>query len=394
VRYIDSGQRDPAHALGSWLKTAVLDDPSVNALRWQSGFFGAGALGYFVTLMGRLREMDGVLRVLVGSNDGTTTKRDVAALLAVAGPPRSNQKIGVVKFDNAYFHPKILHIGRDDGSAAAYVGSANLTESGVAALHVEAGVLIDTRTSDDPEILHQIALAVDQWFLESGSGLEVITGPDDVDRLAAEGILDVPRPTAPRPAATGGGMKQTGIRLSALVKSPVLPPELRGGGTTEAAAPPEQVEALEPASSGPLSDTPPTVVAKWSKLLSVSDAQRKAKGHQRGSITLVRVGRDVDAQTYFRQVFFGNAQWIPQPTRTGGIRDEAAIPFWVDLLGQDLGVQDITITYDAKRAAGQGNYTSLLHLGPLAGYFAKEDLAKRRITIQRLSDGTFTLSIS
>src|SRR5256885_4807975 len=39
VRYLDTGQRDASDALGTWLMEAAFDDPSVVAVRWQSGFF-------------------------------------------------------------------------------------------------------------------------------------------------------------------------------------------------------------------------------------------------------------------------------------------------------------------------------------------------------------------
>lgn len=99
--------------------------------------------------------------MLVGSNDGQTTAFDLAILLEVLGAPRSNLNIGVVKFRNAYFHPKTFHIKRDDGSATAYSGSANLTQSGVSSLHVEAGIVLDTRSGDDPAVLDEMADAID-----------------------------------------------------------------------------------------------------------------------------------------------------------------------------------------------------------------------------------------
>src|SRR2546426_2412912 len=83
MRYIDTGTRDPVQALGSWLARNVQRDPSLIELRWQTGFFGADSLGYFAPSMARLRAFDGVVHVLVGSNDGHTQQAAVEALLAV-----------------------------------------------------------------------------------------------------------------------------------------------------------------------------------------------------------------------------------------------------------------------------------------------------------------------
>src|SRR5690606_34647936 len=150
MRYLDTGARDPKQALGAWLEE-LAGDHDIDSLRWQSGFFGAEALGYLVDVLDRLASVGGVVHVLVGSNDGTTQRSDLELLLDLAGPPRANLRIGLVAFENAYFNPKTLHCGRCDGTEVAYVGSANLTPSGVASLHVEAGVVLDTRDDDDPD---------------------------------------------------------------------------------------------------------------------------------------------------------------------------------------------------------------------------------------------------
>ena len=196
MRYIDTGSRDQAKALGTWLQS-VLDD-SVVALRLQTGFFGSNSLGLFVDTMARLSQINGILRVLVGSNDGTTQRGDVESLMKLAGPPRNNQRIGIVSFEEGFFHPKTVHILRNDLSAAAYVGSANLTKSGVSSLHVEAGILLDTREEDNPDVLVEIEEAIDWWFSKSRKGLYLVNSVADLDVLVRNNILNVPRPKKPR----------------------------------------------------------------------------------------------------------------------------------------------------------------------------------------------------
>src|SRR5438046_2884798 len=81
---------------------------------------------------------------------------------------------------------------------------------------------------------------------------------------------------------------------------------------------------------------PPSAVgghaARVSKTLTPSAAQRKGTGNQRGSITLVQAGYPINAQTYFRKQFFGDATWAPERTRTGERRERATVPFSVDFL--------------------------------------------------------------
>ena len=53
---------------------------------------------------------------------------------------------------------------RNDGSQAAYVGSANLTPAGIGGQNVEAGLIIDTRQGNFPAVLDAVAGSVNSWF--------------------------------------------------------------------------------------------------------------------------------------------------------------------------------------------------------------------------------------
>lgn len=396
VRYLDTGSRDPAHALGTWLESTVLHDNDVVGLRWQSGFFSAGALGYFVPLMARLRASNGIVRLLIGSNDGTTSRADVEALLLAVGPPRGHLRVGIVNFENAYFHPKTVHVVRDDGSEAAYVGSANLTSSGATSLHIEAAIALDTRNGDDRGVLADVAQAVDLWFETMPEGLYLVQLPDDLDELVTAGILNVPRAIlAPRPGSSGAWRPGAAARLAGLVRLPplglglsVVPPATIVAGTP---GPPQVVPRI---TARVAATRRPTVAEQWDKPLTVSDAQRKSTGNQRGSITLVRAGHPINAQRYFRYQLFANARWLTGTTRTGEPMEIAAVPFRVRFLGRNLGTMDLQVTYAPNREASQDNYTSLLHLGALAPYILHSDVTGHRLELTRSTSGTFGLSIT
>jgi hypothetical protein len=314
MRYIDSGSRNPAQTLGRWLENNLVCDPTIRQVRWQSGFFSDDSLGYFAASMKRLRAFDGVLRVLIGSNDGTISCADVEALLAAAGPPRKNQRIGIVKFANAYFHPKTVHIVRRDGSAAAYVGSANLTGSGVSGLNIEAGILLDTRDGDDAAILAQIRAAIDRWFTGPHRGLSLVARRPDLNKLVKAGILPL-HPVPPPPKLKAKSGTAGAAQLQPLLQLPKKPRAL----------------ALTPASGTPAILA--NLTAQWAKKLTRSDAQRKLSGNQRGSITLVEAGHPINPQTYFRHEFFKSANWKAKKTNTGQTLETALIPFKVDFLG-------------------------------------------------------------
>jgi hypothetical protein len=392
MRYVDTGARDPSHALGSWLETSVLQDSSVIELRFQTGFFGASSLGYFAPLMARLSASDGVLSVVIGSNDGMTQAADVEMLLDLAGPPRTNRRIGIVSFENGYFHPKTVHILRSDGSAAAYIGSANLTGSGVSSLHVEAGIILETREGDDAATLTQVAQAIDWWFMGPRPGLSLVADPSDLGKLVSAGTLNVPPPAPPartKGEGKGGGGSSRGATLKPLVGIPKLTKKTATPVTPPSTASPSSDPSNASAASSPAAPTS----AHWDKKLTRSDAQRKTTGNQRGSITLVQAGHPINAQTYFRNDLFGAANWVSDTTRTSETLEIAAIPFNVNLRGKKLGVLNLEVSYALNREAAQANYTSLLHLGPLKKYFTALDMTGKWLTFSRGADGKYALSI-
>ena len=187
MRYIDSGQRDSSQALGTWMQ--FIDAGEVAELRFQTGFFGISGLAFLLPLLARLREANGVTHCLVGSNVLRTGREDLQALVKELGLPRPGAKLAVCAFEGAFFHPKVVHVRRFNGSQAAYVGSANLTWRGVVGLHVEAGVLLDTDDGDPADELERIATAIDAWFV--GGRLDFFRVEDNtaVEDLARRGIL-------------------------------------------------------------------------------------------------------------------------------------------------------------------------------------------------------------
>jgi len=223
VRYIDSGSRDPAEAVGTWLNQELGDE--IAELRIQSGFFSSDALAPFRATLTLLADHQRLARVVVGSNDGGTLRSHLDDLVAAMHIPRAGAQLGVVYYGGAYFHPKTFHFRRTDGSQAAYVGSANFTLPGIGARHVEAGIIFDTRQGDSVDLLGSVAAATDAWFTTPRPGLERVEGADDVQRLLDDGIIrTVAPPRPPRPPAQGGQPAQRPT-LAPLVAFNQPPPE-------------------------------------------------------------------------------------------------------------------------------------------------------------------------
>ncbi len=209
MKYFDSGNRDPAHALASWLDGILNGD--VEELRLQTGFFSLDGIGLLIPALEKCKQNNYPTNVLIGSNDACTLKDDVIGLVDALGIPRDGAHLGIVSFGGAFFHPKTYHVKRSDGSQAAFVGSANLTASGLA-LHVEAGIALDTRDGDAPHHLSQIAAAIDNWFAEQRTGMTLVTDLQTVDGLVQSGVLTLSRPPRASPEEKNGGTDQKASR--------------------------------------------------------------------------------------------------------------------------------------------------------------------------------------
>lgn len=393
VRYVDTGSRDPKQALGTWLED-TLSGGAVTALRVQSGFFSGNALGFLESTISQLSAANGVTRLLVGSNNGELDRSSAETLLAVAGAPRSNLSLGIVSFQNAFFHPKVYHFERADGSQAAYVGSANMTAQGARSHHIESGVIVDVLDGDSLDVLKLMGNTIDAWFAESRQGLFRIESSADLDTLVAERVIGVERPkrksrgTPSSPGSTSGPQRYF---LSPLVALPAL--SIAPTFDPDSPAPVGLVAPVTPASAtppGPFVDE-----ERWSKTLSASDAQRKGSGNQRGAISLVQgdYRGQIHAQTYFRQVFFSTVPWTAGLSRTQQPMDTTHVPMRVFIDGQYLGIRTFPVTHAPNREAQQNNYASTLHLSPIRPEFAATNMTGRKLEIARGDDGSYVLTI-
>ncbi|WP_162995792.1 restriction endonuclease PLD domain-containing protein [Janthinobacterium agaricidamnosum] len=223
MRYLDTGGRDPKQTLAYWLSTILNDE--ITELRLQSGFFSLSSMGVFLPILQRFKQTNSHTAVLIGSNDCSTLRNDVVELAELMGVPRTGASLGVVNFSgSAYFHPKTFHLTRNDGSQAAFVGSANLTRAGLM-LHVEAGISLDTRDGDEAHELNRIANAIDKWFANSKPGMTVVNCAKTIADLFDAGILADVRP--PKPSISPSQKNNMGAiaqpKLESLFSLPAVP---------------------------------------------------------------------------------------------------------------------------------------------------------------------------
>lgn len=255
MRYLDTGDRDPSNSLGHWLNTVLADD--ITEIRIQTGFFSLDGIAPLIDTLERAREGRLTVKILIGSNDMSTLRDDVSLLADIVGIPREMAHLGIVSFSGGYFHPKTYHFTRADGSQIAFVGSANLSVSGLA-LHVEAGVALDTWDGDNPHQLEQIASAIDSWFTEARTGLTIITGQGTLDELVESGVLALtppPRQNINTGGATGG-RRDPRPRLSQMIPLPAVNLQRRERAQRTAAVQPLNI-AVQRLTSVPRDGFPP-----------------------------------------------------------------------------------------------------------------------------------------
>ena len=162
--------------------------------------------------------------MLIGSNDGDTLQSDVAHLVSLIGLPRAHARLEIVNYAGASYQSEAYHLKRDDGSQAAYVGSANLSLAGIGCLHVEAGLIIDSRDGDPVQVLDAIAQGVDDWFAQSRVGMETVITSADIPQLVLAEILALSARATRAAIQTGGSIAgPVRPRLQALVRfQPVI----------------------------------------------------------------------------------------------------------------------------------------------------------------------------
>lgn len=198
MKYIDSGIGEAEQTVAWWMDKFSADGPC--EFRCQSGYFTLEGGAVLMAALEEWAHSGSLMRLLLGANQASTLASHVSYLAGRLGLPRPQVGLGIVSFDRGLFHPKVYHFLRPDSSEAAYVGSANFTGPGTSGLNVEAGLILDTREGDDPNILRSIRERIDAWFEKDEAGLSKINTPDDIQRLLEEGYLSL-RVAKPPPEA-------------------------------------------------------------------------------------------------------------------------------------------------------------------------------------------------
>jgi hypothetical protein len=309
------------------------------------------------------------------------------------------------------FHPKI-YLAQGEGSAELLVGSNNLTGGGIF-YNYEAGLdcTLDLGRSEDVELLDAVIGYVerlrddretcielsDQFFEQLIAGARYRIR--DEDSLRRPHNEDDPENIdtevdAPDKGPLGDGAASE-TALFGKSREPKRGASSLRGRISTAPSPTGPSRGAGPMVPPPVGTDEASVVKRWFKRLSATDAQRPPgpRSNPTGNLHLVKARHPIDHTTYFRRDFFGPLPWKSRTGSMGPI-DETYSPFHVFIDGVDQGVHDLKVQDKPSGEAGQHNYTSGLHWGPLVPTLASRDYSGHYVILEKLADGSYRLVIT
>ena len=376
AQYFDSGSDVRADFLGAWCEKHIV--PGIQTFRAQFGYFSYEAFANFAGEIRSLASNGQPVHMVIGSNSGSLSTQDLQDTLDILSGGADTSLI-VVRYSDVLFHPKVLHLTQQDGSAKAVVGSVNFTPSGLGG-NVEAFVDFHDQV-DDATLVKSVADSIDNWKSRVGPSVFQVTSKADINALEADCIINVPQPPRVRTtssATVAGGTRRV-MRRGRLWRPPVRLKN-RGMGYRPTALAPQPSPSVTP--------------SLWCKELKSSDAQRVSAGtNPTGKLRLTQSNFGFDHRRYFRYIFFGNVAWA-QNRRNATTYDEATVTFDVYVRGVALGQITLLVDHAPHREAGQGNVTTTLGWGTtLNAFLVSHNHIGDWVVLERKSNGTFELRI-
>lgn len=387
AEYIDSSDEQRTQYVRSWLETNL--NGSVKSFRTQSGYFRYNGIKPFEDTLKTIVRADGIVRFVLGSNDGDLYDDDLRDTLQIIQEGH-NTSLTVIRLIGARFHPKCYHIKREDDTETAIVGSANLTVAGVSR-NIEACIVFDTGTGDSANLLQRISDGIDLWAQrEQGNGVFQITSLSDIDLLKDNEIINVVQPQAILKRVSSKTERKSAGLLGTR-RSLWRRPGTRRRRTTSVS----KFTVLITEDAGTTSINVQNVVMRWSRVLNSSNAQQVQPGtNPTGKLRLSKAGHDIDFRTWFRNVLFGETEWS-EATRQGKRYEVTRVTFHVEFLDKNLGQQVLMIDHGEHRIAGQNNTPTILAWGhELIGELTSRSYIGKYVVIEKYENGSYGLKIT
>lgn len=393
---------------GAFLRQ-VLTDGGFGSLTMIAAWARFGGLMRLKEELAAFREGGGIVRLVVGIDEGGATAPGLMQVIEIADEPYVFHDR-----ESRTFHPK-LYLAEGSDSASLLVGSSNLTAGGLftnyeASLEARFDLPAD---EDDP------ALVAVRDYIQRLVDDEKLCRPLDrplLDRLVSDrryaiakqerrrsGPVDSLPPGAgatdiDQDGKTGekGGPEIFGRSQNTRVGVPSLGGDARAELERLEAEAGADGDSTSPQSGSWSASGAPSVAKTWSKRLTASDAQHppSPSSNPLGNMRLTQAGHDIPWLTWFRHELFGTQTWAIERDRKGNQIEVATVPFEVTIDGRWRGTLPLNVDHAPHRESGQSNHATVLHWGVLAPILYETDYTKWMLTIQRMSDGSYRLDIS
>ena len=385
--FADSG------SAGQFLR-ANLVDPEVPRLTIVVAWARYSGLGRLRPELEAFLARGGELRAIVGVDAGGATAAGLRFVASISTEAYVYHHPG-----GGTFHPK-LYLAEGPSRASLLVGSSNATAGGLFG-NYEASLAIRFAL---PREEQAVALVSAREYIRRLLQETAVCLPL-TNRLAEQLIADKRHQVSGSERGKAGGRAPSlghqesgggstfGSPDAAMNGYPALSAEaakelavLESPSTTTSANPPGHGAT----GTGSTPSPPAVVTRRWFKrALKPSDAQQLSSSSPSASLTLVAGGHPINGQTYFRDAFFGDLNW----TGDHG-REVALVTAEVWVAGSPLGRKRMEVVYDPKFEAGENNRTTLLRWGQLQRYMLKNSQVGRIVTLERLADGGFRVTIA
>lgn len=363
---------------------SLVGEPWMTELLLSSAF--ANSAGVRAVSVG-LAPVAAQCRAFIGVRNGATTAQALSALL----------RLGVTLYgvDTAtrsrIFHPK-LFLAKGGARARAIIGSANLTHPGLFN-NIEAGADIELDLSDqsDSDFVEGFLVGFQHLVANHPIHCFPITSGRQVIDLMRQGLLEDERnPKTQTAYGSGKQGSQTSKAPIALpltagpkkkARKPKVPLAGVGGGLVAVLAPPTFGQLVWVKPNLPSSDLQLNQASAVPGVLRLTQA-----GYQVN-------GQTIDQKTYFRNQVFAQLNWVNDPAKQ---KDVADVPISLVVAGVYVGDFDLTLSYKAAWAAGQGNYTTGLHWGSATSHIKQPGLLGRSLKLYEPANaqGRFIVEIN
>jgi HKD family nuclease len=366
-------------------------------------------LGRVWDALTKFRDQGGKVTLIVGVSEGGATKEGLLLALEVADD-------GYVFHDpRRTFHPKV-YFASSSGQRSLMVGSSNLTAGGLS-WNYEASMWVDWDAGEGEDVTDEVSAWFDTLIAATDScspltadlitklevSGDIVIGTEARARRVQKAESDTPEDNDSTIVATISGLFKpilAGLRKLPGLNSKLATTPAVGTAATGAQAnrprpvkgTPSAAQTSSQASAAPLPVA--NIQRRWIKQLDNTAAQQvKSPGsNPTGNLRFSQETAGIDHKVYFRDDFFGGLPWAPRDGKE--TEQEVVVGFrtWID--GVDHGVQNLRLSHDPRRIAGQGNVPTLLHWGGLGPLLRQTSYVGMYVNVERTVDGEYNIVIS